>query len=125
MKNSRKHVRTATILITTLAFAVSSSGCSTMQIVDLRAGEPLHAAVEVGTQARITRRDGAVLDIRVSDIDERTVYGSGQSIALADIEQVEIRQVDVPRTSAAVAGIVAVVALLMAVVVESEAVPVP
>jgi len=96
-----------------------------MESIDMDAGEPLHRMVGSGDEVRITRLDGAVTEIRVTDITEDTIYGSHQSIALADVRRIEVKKRDVAATTAAVAGLTAIVVMILKAVVESEAVPVP
>ena len=79
-----------------------------MQQVDTNSGESLLNLVEHGDEVKITTHNDDVLQFVVAEIDEDTVVGYEQTIALEDIRELEIKKLNVPATVGLIVGLTTV-----------------
>ena len=89
----------------TLLTVLSLAACTTLQTVP--AGQNTYAnTVMRGDQVRVTTRDGRVHQFKVNDVTANEFSGDGQTVAFADVTQLEKRQPATGKTVALIAIIV-------------------
>jgi hypothetical protein len=104
---ARSGLLRATALVVTAALL---GGCHIQQRVTLPGAPPATAAplVEPGDQVRIVLKDGTTVTARLVEVGPvELVTDGGRHISLADIGEIEKRQLSSGRTTALVIGIVA------------------
>lgn len=96
-------------LIICLVAAIALVGCTSMRPMDA-ARVDLATQLDPGDHLVVYERSGRVLDMKFRDIEDERIRGwatdtSGPvSVAVADIERLEIEKVDGVKTTLAVAG---------------------
>lgn len=92
-------------LLFCIFLTVFMSGCSTMRPVDTESGELVLSVVEHGDEVKITMHDDSAVQFVVTEIDEHTIVGNGQTIALEDIRELQIKKLNVPATVGLIVGL--------------------
>ena len=106
-------------LIISLLAAIALVGCTSMRPMDA-ARVDLASQLEPGDHLVVYESSGRVLDMKFRDIEEQRIRGwdtesSGPvSVAVADIERLEIEKVDGVKTTLAVAGGTVAIAIVAA-----------
>lgn len=79
-----------------------------MQPVHTESGESFSNVVEHGDEVIIMTHDDVAVQFVVTRIDEGAIGGNGQTIALDDIRELQIKELDVPATVGLVVGLTAI-----------------
>ena len=97
---------------------VHLSACSSWQLTTV--APPQLIAEEEPSQVRITRTDGEQVTIRNPEVRADSIVGEDRSVAVSDVQQLEVRRFRAGATVGLVLliGVVAVGALLMAHFIE-------
>ena len=104
-------------LIICLVAAIALVGCTSMRPMDAARAD-LATQLDAGDHLVVYERSGRVLDMKYRDIEDERIRGwatdtSGPvSVAVADVERLEIEKVDGVKTTLAVAGGTVAIAII-------------
>jgi hypothetical protein len=99
---------------------VSLAGCSTMRAVEDVSPQGVRERVEVGDEVRIVTTQGAVYELEVTKVEEKSLTGEAGNgkryrVPYAAIQALEVEEVSAAKTGGAItAGMVAVYAAAIA-----------